>query len=75
MAITKGEPRPNVEAFIAAAPDAKPARFLRGKKTQITLTLSPNLLDRVDEVARKKEISRAALITLWIGDGLTKEAA
>ena len=75
MAITKREPKRNVDSFIAAAPDAKPARFLRGHKTQITLTLSPNLLDRVDEVARRKEISRAALFTLWIGDGLAKEAA
>jgi hypothetical protein len=76
MAITKRAPRkPEVEAFIAAAPDTKPARFIRGRKTQITLTITPSLLDRVDVVASRKEISRAALLTLWIGDGLAKEEA
>jgi hypothetical protein len=61
--------------FIAKAPDAKPERWQRGNKTQITLTITPRLLERVDEVAARKEISRAALLTLWIGDGLAKEAA
>ena len=75
MAITKPAPKPDVERFIAKAPDARPARFIRGSKTQITLTISPGLLGRVDEVARRKEISRAALLTLWIGDGLAKDAA
>ena len=47
MAITKrGEPKPSHEtAFIAGAGDAKPARFIRGKKAQITLSISPELLD------------------------------
>jgi hypothetical protein len=55
------------------APHKLLIRFIRGNKTQITLTISPALLDRVDEVVRRKEISRAALLTLWIGDGLAKE--
>jgi hypothetical protein len=57
----------------AEAPDTEPEHFVRGNKPQITL--SPALLDRVDEVVRRKEISRDALLTLWIGDGLAKEAA
>jgi hypothetical protein len=48
----------------------------RRKKVEITLAISAGLLDRVDEVARRKEISRDALLKLLIGDGLTKwEAA
>ena len=48
----------------------------KNKKVQITLTISAGLLDRVDEVARRKEISRDALLRLLIGDGLAKwEAA
>ena len=74
MAITKrAAAKPDADQFIAGAPDAKRERFIRGNKTQITLTISPALLDRVDEVVRRKEISRAALLTLWIGDGLAKE--
>jgi hypothetical protein len=42
------------------------------KKMQITLTISADRLDRVDEVARRKEISRHALLRLLIGDGLAK---
>jgi hypothetical protein len=76
MAITKrAASKPDPDQFIAAAPDARRERFIRGNKTQITLTISPALLDRVDQVVRRKEISRAALLTLWIGDGLAKEAA
>jgi hypothetical protein len=46
------------------------------KKVQITLTISAGLLDRVDEVARRKEISRDALLRLLTGHGLAKlEAA
>jgi len=75
MAITKALKADKGAEFITAAPDAKPERWQRGNKTQITLSISPRLLDRVDAVARRKEISRAALLTLWIGDGLDRDAA
>ena len=32
-------------SFIAGAPDAKPVRWQRGNKTQITLSISPELLE------------------------------
>lgn len=44
----------------------------RHKTVEITLTISVGLLDRVDEVSRRKEISRDALLRLSIGDGLAK---
>ena len=59
---------------VSTDPD-KPERCQRGNKTQITLSISPRLLERVDEVARRKEVSRAALLTFWIGDALNREAA
>jgi hypothetical protein len=63
-----------------AAPHGSNKRIIvtvRGhKKVEIILTVSAGLLDRVDEVARRKEISREALLRLLIGDGLAKwEAA
>jgi hypothetical protein len=51
--------------FVAGARDAKPARFIRAKKAQITLSISPELLDQVDEIARRKHLSRAGLATAW----------
>jgi hypothetical protein len=61
--------------FIARTADVHPERWQRGNKTQITLSISPGLLKRVDEVARQKEVSRAALLTIWIGDALARGAA
>jgi hypothetical protein len=60
--------------FIARTADANAERWQRGNKTQITLSISPGLLKQVDEVARRKEVSRAALLTTWIGDALAREA-
>jgi hypothetical protein len=66
MAITKphARPAPNAEeSFIAKAPDAaKPARWQRGNKTQITLSIAPELLEQVDEIAHRpaSEPGRAA---------------
>ena len=74
MAITRARPKPDAgEAFIAKAPDATPARWQRGNKTQITLSIAPELLEQVDEIARRKHLSRAALLTVWINDRLEQE--
>ena len=61
--------------FIAAAPDAtaekepKPG-VVRGKKRQITLTLPPHMLPKIDETAAEIGISRAAWITMAISKAL-----
>jgi hypothetical protein len=52
----------NVDAFIGKAPDAKRKGVIRGRKEQITLTIAPDLLAKVDEMASKMGQSRAALI-------------
>ena len=66
MAITKPKPK-TVDEFVDAAPDA-PARkgVKRGKKEQITLTLAPEMLLRVDALAKRMGQSRAAVINLAI---------
>lgn len=72
MAITK-RPQKNLaeDAFISGAPDAgsekaPPKRVRKGKKIQITLTISEPLLDRVDALADQLGQSRAGIINLGI---------
>lgn len=54
--------------FIADAPDSESARrgVLKGKKRQITLTIMPELLEKVDALARKLGQSRAAVINMAV---------
>lgn len=71
MAITIPKPKPSVSDFIAGAPDAiaeqnKPKYVRKGKKLQVTLTITPTLLGRVDELAAKLGQSRAAIINMAI---------
>ena len=51
-----------VDSFIGKAPDAVRKGVIRGRKEQITLTIAPELLAKVDEMASKMGQSRAALI-------------
>ena len=69
MAITKPVRPKTPESFISAAPDAVPTKgggVRRGTKQQITLTIAPELLAKVDEMAERMGQSRAALINLAI---------
>ena len=82
MAITRPTPKtqkptPNADAFINAAPDgavspapATPARArkrtMKGNKEQISLTISVELVDRLDAMAAKVGQTRAALINMAI---------
>ena len=60
------------EAFISSAPDAaaSPATtrkdVKKGKKEQISLTITTELLEKVDAMAHKMGQSRAAIINLAI---------
>jgi len=79
MAIQR-KPKTNVQgataedAFIQGAPDAKADAdqstyekgIKKGNKRQITLTIAPDLLRRIDEVAKRSGQARAALINLAI---------
>jgi hypothetical protein len=65
MTINRGAPvrksSQDVDAFISKAPDARKG-VIRGRKEQITLTIAPELLAKVDEIASRMGQSRAALI-------------
>lgn len=65
------------DAFIQGAPDAKQTQaaepaavyekgIAKGHKRQITLTITPELLRKVDEVAKRTGQARAAVINMAI---------
>lgn len=79
MTITKKPHNPTpdattaaADAFISGAPDAAsstanlPRRVRKGRKVQITLTITEPLLVRVDELASQLGQSRAAVINLAV---------
>lgn len=62
-----------VDDFVAGAPDAatQPGAeyekgIKKGNKRQITLTIAPDLLRRVDEAAKRTGQGRAAIINMAI---------
>ncbi|TAM46054.1 MAG: CopG family transcriptional regulator [Burkholderiaceae bacterium] len=70
------------DAFIQGAPDAQPTAdtaaasstyekgIAKGHKRQISLTIAPELLRKVDEVAQRTGQARAAIINLAIFNAL-----
>ena len=75
MTITKPSRKVTIataDEFIAGAPDAVvaappgPKYVRKGKKLQVTLTIAPELLGRVDELAAKLGQSRAAVINMAV---------
>jgi hypothetical protein len=69
MAITRPPkniaPTTAAEAFVAGAIE-KPAKTVRAKKTAISLTLAPALLDDIDALATAMGTSRAGAISMAI---------
>jgi hypothetical protein len=65
----------NVDTFIGGAPDAGRKGVIRGKKEQITLTIAPELLAKVDALASRMGQSRAALINRAIYELAERERA
>ncbi len=70
MAITKKSQHAAraADRFIAAAPDgdASPRGVRKGNKRQISLTIMPDLLDKVDAIAGRLGQSRAAVINMAV---------
>jgi hypothetical protein len=64
MAITQPSKQSKADAFAAAAPDARPAAKLRGKRQPITFTLPPDLIAEIDAVAAAEDRSRAKMIEI-----------
>ena len=81
MAITKPKSKNTATAddFISGAPDAeiKPKGMKKGNKQQISLTIAPGLLVKIDDLAAELGQSRAAVINMAIyravEHGLLKE--
>jgi hypothetical protein len=56
-----------VDAFISGAPDAPPPRGVKkGNRQQISLTIAPALLEKIDALAAELGQSRAAVINMAI---------
>lgn len=68
MSITRPKTKSaKTEAFIAGAPDAeKPRGVRKGNRQQISLTIAPELLIKIDALAAKLGQSRAAIINMAI---------
>jgi hypothetical protein len=78
MAIVRSKPKPPatekaVDDFVGKAPDAPqpmPKGVRKGHKLQISHTISPELLAKVDRAAAKRGQSRAAYTNLAIYQAL-----
>jgi hypothetical protein len=64
MAIIQPSKRSKADAFTAAAPDAKPAPKLRGKRQTITFGMPPDLIAEIDAIAAAEDRSRAKMIEI-----------
>lgn len=56
-----------VDKFINSAPDARQSvkkGVAKGKKQQITITMDPELIERIDQAAAENGQSRAAFINM-----------
>lgn len=78
MSISKRPAKKTADEFINQAPDGgEPKGVIKGKKQQISLTIAPALLEKVDELAAELGQSRAAVINMAIyravEHGLLKE--
>ncbi len=63
MAIINKPKSKTPETFVAAAPDATKG-VMKGRKRQITLTIAPGLLAKIDALAVELGQSRAGLVNL-----------
>lgn len=74
MAITRPKV-PSADAFVQGAPDAPRKGVRKGKKEQITLTIAPDLLAKVDDYAAQRGQSRAAMINMAIFEFVNRGGA
>ena len=71
MQITKPAPKP----VTSVRPLKERKGVMRGNREQITLTLAPETLTRVERMARDLGLTRAGLLNLFIHSGLDREGA
>lgn len=75
MAITKLKSGSVAMAFTDAAPDAKPAPKLRGRRQPIALALPPELIAEVDAMAVRQERSRAKMMEILLRGAVERAKA
>ena len=68
MQITKPAPKPS--SPLMTKPVKERRGVMRGNREQITLTLPPETLGRIERLARGAGMTRAGLINLFIHRGL-----
>lgn len=56
----------DIDDFIDRAPDGRRSIKRTGRKCAITVSIDPNVLERLDEWARGRGISRAAAIAVAV---------
>jgi hypothetical protein len=56
----------DIDDFIDQAPDGRKSIKRAGRKCAITVSIDPNVLERLDEWARGRGISRAAAIAVAV---------
>lgn len=74
MAITRPK-APSADAFVQGAPDAVRKGVRKGRKEQITLTIAPDLLAKVDDYAARRGQSRAAMINMAIFEFVSRSTS
>ena len=65
--------KPSVAEFIGGAPDAEAETSSTGKreaKQQITVTMDPALVARIDDLAKRMGQTRSALVSLLVFEAL-----
>jgi hypothetical protein len=66
MANTKKRREKEQKKCVDETPIAKPPGVMKGKKRQISLTISPPLLAKVDALAKEMSSTRATIINIAI---------
>ena len=68
------QPKPSVDGFIGKAPDAETAETgapgPRQPKKQITVTLDPGLIERIDALGRRMGQTRSAVVGILAFEAL-----
>ncbi|OYQ68994.1 hypothetical protein B9T13_10225 [Wohlfahrtiimonas chitiniclastica] len=75
MALTKKPSKIGIDEFIENTTDIQAnAKQTPKKRIQFTHTIDPLILERVDQKAQEMGLTRAALVNIFIINGLNKGA-
>lgn len=66
----------DLDAFIGSAPDCPPQKtggFMKCHKRQISLTISPELLDQFDALAARQGQTRSSMISMLLFQAIKRD--